>query len=152
MEIRREVIKKLFNTFRERREQIIRGWVKGFTVLEGTGKEKIVTIKLNNGQGWYAIVCLYDTPELMVDVYDMHVFDRFGERFLKKEVDENTISEFIRRGNYEGTMLIEDGRFKRRIKDGATLGSVADGIIYHKTYITDDMIRENGMDYLFELC
>ena len=148
MKINETVIEKLWNTWKNKRTGILKGKTKGFTLYEGG---KIVTTKLKNFTGWYAVVCFYDTPDLYVDVYDMHVFDRYKERFMKG-VDKDPITEFMNAGNYEGTMLIkEEGRFEKKIKDGATLGTINKGIVYHKTFLTDDMCRENKMDYLFDI-
>ena len=113
----------------------------------------IVTTKIKNETGWYALVCFYDTPELMVDVYDMHVFSRYYERWMRDRRDKrDPISVFLGRCNFSGTMILEDeGRFKKRIKDGATMGAEDNGIIYHKTYMNDDMLVENKLEYLLEL-
>ena len=149
MNIKVDVIERLWKVWRSKRNQVVKGWLKGFTLYD---EGKIVTTKIKNTTGWYAIVCFYDTPELCVDVYDMHVFDRYKERFMRGREDKDIITEFIKRGNCEGTMLIrKEGRFEKKVKDGATLGEMKGGIVYHKTYLTDDMCRENKMDYLFEL-
>lgn len=151
MEIKQKIIEKLIKTFKRYREQAIRGRLKGFSLLQTDTGGKVVAARIKNSTGWYAIVCFYDCLEPIVDVYDMHVFDRYSERFMKNE-KKDVIIRFIQRGNASGTLILKDeGRFEKRIKDGATLGSMKDGIIYHKTYLTEEMCRENKMDYLLEL-
>lgn len=152
MEIKEDVIAKLIEVWKKKREQILKGELKGFTIYR-TGKgEKVVTSQLKNNQGWYAIVCYYECSDV-VEVYDMHVFDRYQERFISR-VGEDSVTTFVRRGNVEGTLLVKDreGKTEKKVRDGAVLGKLKGNIVYHKTYITDEMITENKMDYLFELC
>jgi len=152
MEIKEDVIVKLIEVWKKKRGQILKGELKGFTIYR-TGKgEKIVTSQLKNNQGWYAIVCYYECADV-VEVYDMHVFDRYQERFIIGQTKENSITTFIGRGNNGGTLLIKDndGKIEKKISDGAVLGNIRENIIYYKTYITNEMIKENKMDYLFEI-
>jgi hypothetical protein len=149
MEIKEDVIAKLIEVWKKKRGQILKGELKGFTIYRTEKGEKVVTTQLKNVTGWYAIVCYYECFDV-VEVYDMHVFDRYQERFKAKD----SIVTFIRRGNVEGTLLVKDydGRTEKKVRDGAVLGRLKGNIVYHKTYITDEMISENKMDYLFELC
>ncbi len=150
MEIRRDTIEKLWKVFDKNRDLVKRGYYKGFQLYE-TPTGKVITIKLKNTTGWYSLVCFYDLPEFRVDVYDMHVFERYQERF-RRGTGKDIITEFIRRGNCGGTLLAkDDGRAEKRIPDGATLGTVGDGLVYYKTYLPDKMLRENQMEYLLEL-
>ena len=150
MEIKKDVIKKLIEVWNNKRDSIIEGNIKGFTNYSTKGGGKICTTKIKNSQGWYAIVCFYECSEV-VEVYDMHVFDRYKERFVAR-VGEDSVTTFIRRGNASGTMILkDDGKTEKKIRDGAVLGNMKGDIIYYKTYITDEMITENKMDYLFEL-
>ena len=152
MEIREDVIAKLIKVWKKKRDEIIRGELKGFTIYPVKEDGKVVTTRLNNGNGWYAIVCFYECSDV-VEVYDMHVFDRYRERFVNR-LGEESAATFIRRGNASGILLVKDeveGKTEKKIRDGAVLGNMKGNIIYHKTYITDEMITENKMDYLFEL-
>lgn len=152
MEIKTKVIEKLIEVWKEKRDQIVRGELKGFTNYMTKEGGKVCTTKIKNGQGWYAIVCFYECSDF-VEVYDMHVFDRYSERFVDR-VGEDSVTTFIRRGNASGVMIVKDdkdGKTEKKIRDGAILGNMKGNIVYHKTYITDEMITENKMDYLFEL-
>jgi hypothetical protein len=150
VEIKKDVIEKLIEVWKKRRNQIIEGKLDGFSNYAVKGGGKVCTTKIKNSQGWYAIVCFYECSEV-VEVYDMHVFDRYRERFVAR-VGEDSVTTFIRRGNASGTMILkDDGKTEKKIRDGAVLGNMKGDIIYHKTYITDEMITENKMDYLFEL-
>ena len=152
MEIKEDVIEKLIEVWKERRNSIIEGRLKGFTNYQTEDGNKICTTRLKNIHGWYAIVCFYECADY-VEVYDMHVFDRYRERFEGGGMkEEDTITTFIQRGNASGTLIVKDERTEKKIKDGAVLGNMKGNIIYHKTYITDLMIAENKMDYLLELC
>lgn len=151
MEIRERSIQKLLKVWNEKRGMIIREKSKGFTIYRTKEGGRIATTKIKNSTGWYALVCFFECSNI-VEVYDMHVFDRYKERFQKE--GEDPIAEFMMRGNADGLLLIKDseGKTEKKICDGAVLGKKTGDIIYHKTFITDDMIRENKMDYLFELC
>ena len=150
MEIKKDVIEKLIEVWKKRRDQIIEGKLNGFYNYAVKGGGKVCTAKIKNSQGWYAIVCFYECSD-MVEVYDMHVFDRYRERFVAR-VGEDSVTTFIRRGNASGNMIVKDcGKVEKKVRDGAVLGNMKGDIIYHKTYITDEMITENKMDYLFEL-
>ena len=150
MEIKKDVIEKLVEVWKKKRTPILNGELKGFELYAVKGGGKVVTTRIKNGSGWYAIVCFYECSEV-VEVYDMHVFDRYRERFVAR-VGEESVVTFIRRGNASGTMILkDDGKTEKKIRDGAVLGNMKGDIIYHKTYITDEMITENKMDYLFEL-
>ena len=150
MEIKTRVIENLIKVWKDKRSQIIEGKLDGFTNYAVKGGGKVCTTKIKNGSGWYAIVCFYECTDL-VEVYDMHVFDRYRERFVDR-VGEDSVTTFIRRGNANGTMIIKDcGKAEKKVRDGAVLGNLKGSIVYHKTYITDEMITENKMDYLFEL-
>lgn len=147
MEIRKRIIEKLIEVWNKNRDLIINGKLKGFTTYYTEGKDKIITTKLKNDQGWYAIVLFYECTDL-VEVYDMHVFSRYQERFKI----EKPITNFIKRGNADGTIFIRDeDNIEKKIKDGAIFGEIKNNIIYYKTYITDKMIIENNKNYLFEL-
>ena len=152
MEIKTKVIENLIEVWKKRRDQIIEGKLNGFSNYAVKGGGKVCTTRIKNNQGWYAIVCFYECSD-MVEVYDMHVFDRYRERFISR-VGEDSVTTFIRRGNASGVMIVKDekdGKTEKKVRDGAVLGNMKGNIIYHKTYITDEMITENKMDYLFEL-
>jgi hypothetical protein len=151
VEIKADVIEKLIEVWKKKRNQIIEGRLDGFMNYRTKDGGKVCTTRLKNSSGWYAIVCFYECSDI-VEVYDMHVFNRYRERFVDR-VGEDSVTTFIRRGNATGTILIkEDGeKTEKKVRDGAVLGNMKGNIVYHKTYITDEMITENKMDYLFEL-
>lgn len=151
MKIKEDVIAKLIKVWKEKRSQILKGNVRGFTLYQTEEGGKVCTTKLKNGQGWYAIVCFYECADV-VEVYDMHVFDRYRERFWIED-GEDPITAFIKRGNVSGTLVVKDreGKTEKKVRDGAILGNITGDIIYHKTFLNDEMCRDNKLDYLFEL-
>jgi hypothetical protein len=157
MEIRKKVINKYLKEYWQDRVVLRKqdpGRCGQYLIL-GTETGKIIGRLLENKQGWYALVCFYDNQEPLVDVYDRHVFDRYSHRFLRNKGEgdrEEVIRKFVGSGNCSGTVVLEStGEFSKRIKDGACFGNIKDDIIYHKTYMTDDMLVGNNREYLLDL-
>ena len=142
MEIKREKIEKLIGTYRQYLTGRSRPEIK--TVRTKKGGE-IKYSRIENSQGWYAIVCFYDDLQ-RVDVYDQHVFQRYQERYLGKRQVINIVDEFLKR-NGSGVLFLEKyGKFSKRIHDGACFGTITpdEKIIYHKTFVKEDQLDPEG--------
>ena len=158
MEIKKEVVKKLITEYWERQDKLRKSEIGkyGKFYIAQTDKGKLIYSVLKNREGWFAVVCFYDSNEFLVDIYDKHVFTRYQDRFLKdtRISLDDVIQKFIRRGNISGTYIIEPNNvFSKRIVDGACFGSISEDekIIYNKTYYSEDMLKANQQDYLLRL-
>ena len=145
VEIRKDYILNLLEKFKKTKDILIKpevkrcGRFKKLNIPDG----QIIYTTLWNTQGWWSIACMYEDAK-RVEIYDMHVFERYQGRYLKKKIynRENLISEFLSR-NSEGTIYLESGnKFSKRVKDGACLGDISEDfmIIYNKTFISENLI------------
>ena len=116
MDIKKDYIKRLLKKFKEARDILIRpdtkryGRFKKLNIAEG----QIIYTTIGNTQGWWSIVCIFDDAE-RVEIYDMHVFERYQNRYLRKKVynKEELIQKFFDR-NSEGTIYLEpDNKFSK---------------------------------------
>ena len=148
MEIKREKVDKLIESYK----QFLTGRTKPEIKKVLTKDGEIRYSKIENSQGWYAVVCFYDDLQ-RVDVYDQHVFSRYQERFLGKRQVINVVDEFLKR-NGSGVLILEKyGRFSKRVRDGACFGTITpdEKIIYHKTFVEEKMLDpENQYNLLSE--
>lgn len=93
-------------------------------------------------------------PKKMIDIFDYHIFTRYGERALKKDLPFDKIvykffKKFIESNLFYGQNLplfnkkIEYSAVMR-LKDGALLGELSEDCdkVHYKTFISLDMLHE----------
>ena len=145
MDIKKDYIERLLEKFKKVRERLLRPDVlrcDRFKKID-TPEGQIIYTTIGNTQGWWSVVYMYEDAK-RVEVYDMHVFERYQDRFLRKKVydKKKLVSEFLGR-NSSGTIYIEPGnKFSKKIKDGACLGDLTEDlmIIHNKTFISEDQV------------
>ena len=143
MEIKDFDIEKLRKKFNNLKDVILRlGVYKNYRVLE-TGSGNFIYSVIGNTQGWYSVVCFYNNLNNL-EIYDMHVFKRYQERYLKRRCYDNfeLINSFLERNSDGIVYLEEDNKMSKKIRDGICLGEIdLDlGVIYNKTFIVEEQL------------